>query len=53
MNTDAAVDSKALLEQLLEGDAAVRYQISALTVTVASGAGQSASTRWDQDRGTL
>ena len=42
-----------LLEQLLEGDAAVRYEISALTVTVASGAGQSASTRWHQDRGTL
>lgn len=42
-----------LLEQLLEGDAAVRYEISALTVTVASGAGQSASTRWNQERGTL
>ena len=42
-----------LLEQLLEGDAAVRYDISALTVTVASGAGQSASTRWDDTRGIL
>ena len=42
-----------LLEQLLEGDAAVRYEISALKVTVASGAGQSASTRWDAERGTL
>ena len=42
-----------LLEQLLEGDAANRYGISALTVTVASGAGQSASTRWDDARGTL
>ena len=42
-----------LLEQLLEGDAAVRYAISAVTVTVASGAGQSASTRWDDTRGIL
>lgn len=42
-----------LLEQLLEGDAAVRYDISHVTVTVASGAGQSASTRWDDERGIL
>ena len=42
-----------LLEQLLEGEAASRYDLSELVVTVASGAGQSASTRWDQERGTL
>lgn len=42
-----------LLEQLLEGDAASRYAITALEVTVASGAGQSASTRWNDERGIL
>ena len=42
-----------LLEQMLEGEAASRYDLSELTVTVASGAGQSASTRWDRERGTL
>lgn len=42
-----------LLEQMLEGEAASRYDLSEMVVTVASGAGQSASTRWDQQRGTL
>lgn len=42
-----------LLEQMLEGEAASRYDLSEMVVTVASGAGQSASTRWDQERGTL
>ena len=42
-----------LLEQLLEGDTAARYAITELTVTVGSGEGQSASSRWTDSRGIL
>ncbi|MFK8053162.1 MAG: 6-pyruvoyl tetrahydropterin synthase family protein [Woeseiaceae bacterium] len=52
-NITAEELSRHLLEKMLEDHVAERYGITALSIAVASGPGQSAATEWTQKGGVL